>query len=101
MPSSRTSSDRSGSVGSHDYYKKPSISTKADPNVAMNEAQPMANIGGSTFSLRAIQHLDREGRIIAEPDISNPTRHRFERPLDTIRSFEAAIETHRRENMMR
>jgi hypothetical protein len=27
----------------------------------------------------------------AEPDLSNPTRPRFERPLDTIRSFEAAI----------
>jgi hypothetical protein len=27
----------------------------------------------------------------ADPDWSNPTRPRFERPLDTIRSFEAAI----------
>lgn len=27
----------------------------------------------------------------ADPDLSNPTRPRFERPLDTIRSFEAAI----------
>lgn len=27
----------------------------------------------------------------ADPDRSNPTRSRFERPLDTIRSFEAAI----------
>lgn len=26
-----------------------------------------------------------------EPDLSNPTRNRWERPLDTIRSFEAAI----------
>lgn len=29
---------------------------------------------------------------LAEPDKSNPTRNRWERPLDTIRSFEAAIE---------
>ncbi|KAJ6114592.1 hypothetical protein N7486_000370 [Penicillium sp. IBT 16267x] len=29
--------------------------------------------------------------FIADPDWSNPTRPRFERPLDTIRSFEAAI----------
>lgn len=29
---------------------------------------------------------------IAEPDLSNPTRPRWERPLDTIRSFEAAID---------
>lgn len=28
----------------------------------------------------------------AEPDLSNPTRSRWERPLDTIRSFEAAID---------
>lgn len=30
-------------------------------------------------------------RTLADPDWSNPTRPRFERPLDTIRSFEAAI----------
>lgn len=29
---------------------------------------------------------------IADPDKSNPTRNRWERPLDTIRSFEAAID---------
>lgn len=29
---------------------------------------------------------------LAEPDRSNPTRSRWERPLDTIRSFEAAID---------
>ena len=28
----------------------------------------------------------------ADPDRSNPTRPRLERPLDTIRSFEAAID---------
>lgn len=28
---------------------------------------------------------------IVEPDLTNPTRHRWERPLDTIRGFEAAI----------
>lgn len=30
--------------------------------------------------------------IAADPDLSNPTRPRLERPLDTIRSFEAAID---------
>lgn len=30
--------------------------------------------------------------LLADPDLSNPTRNRWERPLDTIRSFEAAIE---------
>ena len=41
---------------------------------------------------------DDEGNTINEPDRSNPTRYRFERPLDTIRSFNAAAEgtSHRR-----
>ena len=30
--------------------------------------------------------------LTADPDLSNPTRPRMERPLDTIRSFEAAID---------
>lgn len=30
--------------------------------------------------------------FLADPDLSNPTRPRLERPLDTIRSFEAAID---------
>lgn len=30
--------------------------------------------------------------MVADPDRSNPTRPRLERPLDTIRSFEAAID---------
>jgi hypothetical protein len=39
----------------------------------------------------------------AEPDLSNPTRSRWERPLDTIRSFEAAIdgEYRRRASVLR
>ncbi|KAL9587113.1 MAG: hypothetical protein Q9212_000480 [Teloschistes hypoglaucus] len=44
------------------------FTSKADPTKAINEAQP------------------------ADPDRSNPTRPRLERPLDTIRSFEAAID---------
>lgn len=30
--------------------------------------------------------------LVADPDRSNPTRSRWERPLDTIRAFEAAID---------
>lgn len=39
----------------------------------------------------------------ADPDLSNPTRPRLERPLDTIRSFEKAIDNgyKRRSSMMR
>ncbi|CAK7219765.1 hypothetical protein SCUCBS95973_003929 [Sporothrix curviconia] len=44
------------------------LHSKADPTMAMVEAEP------------------------SEPDKSNPTRYRWERPLDTIRSFEAAID---------
>nr|XP_036585571.1 uncharacterized protein CTRU02_04432 [Colletotrichum truncatum]KAF6795622.1 hypothetical protein CTRU02_04432 [Colletotrichum truncatum] len=46
----------------------------------------------SLAPLRSIQHKDNLGNPIAEPDRSNPTRSRWERPLDTIRSFEAAID---------
>jgi hypothetical protein len=42
-------------------------------------------------NLRAMQHKDQFGNVITDPDLSNPTRPRLERPLDTIRSFEAAI----------
>ncbi|MCJ1311146.1 hypothetical protein MMC25_004816 [Agyrium rufum] len=70
------------------------MTTKADPNVAMNDAQPAAQALEKTTmdNLRATQHKDTSGNIITDPDLSNPTRHRFERPLDTIRSFEAAID---------
>jgi Uncharacterised protein (DUF2406) len=59
-------------------------------------------------NLRGIQHKDAEGNLISkyiyymsdycsdnfpgDPDRSNPTRSRMERPLDTIRSFNAAAE---------
>jgi hypothetical protein len=36
--------------------------------------------------------------ILGDPDLSNPTRARLERPLDTIRSFEAAIDAQRKQN---
>ncbi|KAL9020996.1 MAG: hypothetical protein Q9185_001823 [Variospora sp. 1 TL-2023] len=44
------------------------VTSKADPTKAINELQP------------------------TDPDRSNPTRPRLERPLDTIRAFEAAID---------
>ncbi|KAM0520183.1 hypothetical protein ACHAPE_003463 [Trichoderma viride] len=71
------------------------LHSKADPTLAMNEAEPSveAVMAATSLSpLRAIQHKDTYGNVIADPDLSNPTRNRWERPLDTIRSFEAAIE---------
>lgn len=69
--------------------------SKANPNAAMNEVQPgdAAVLEKPTIeTLRGHQHKDSEGNLITEPDLSNPTRPRWERPLDTIRSFERAID---------
>ncbi|KAJ5226559.1 uncharacterized protein N7469_006565 [Penicillium citrinum] len=103
MTSVRSSSDRTGSIQSEDRPKT-SFQSKADPNLALYEEQPMAvnTQPGSRdqFSLRSVQHRDRDGNIIVDPDRSNPTRSRLERPLDTIRSFEAAIDNHRRQDRM-
>ncbi|KAF2118460.1 hypothetical protein BDV96DRAFT_386810 [Lophiotrema nucula] len=79
--------------------------SKANPNAAMNEAQPIAAAleKPTLQSLRSFQHNDVNGNPIEEPDLSNPTRSRWERPLDTIRSFEAAIDNEykRRSHVMR
>ncbi|EPS26270.1 hypothetical protein POX_c04740 [Penicillium oxalicum] len=101
MPSSSAASSRSGSMQSQEGSSNV-IQSKADPNAALFEAQPMAvsaDLGSrEIFSLRSMQHKDREGKIITDPDLSNPTRPRLERPLDTIRGFEAAIESTRKQN---
>ncbi|CAK7214755.1 hypothetical protein SBRCBS47491_002258 [Sporothrix bragantina] len=71
------------------------LHSKADPTMAMVEAEPSAvaaTVKSSLAPLRSIVHKDNNGNPIAEPDKSNPTRYRWERPLDTIRSFEAAID---------
>jgi len=67
--------------------------SKADPTTAMKERQPaqVAFDENTLESLNSIQHKDIHGNLITDPDKSNPTRPRLERPLDTIRSFEAAI----------
>lgn len=79
--------------------------TKANPNAAMEEMQPVAAAleKPTLASLRSFQHRDSAGNDIVDPDLSNPTRSRWERPLDTIRSFEAAIdgEYRRRAQSMR
>ncbi|KAL2165232.1 hypothetical protein VTH06DRAFT_528 [Thermothelomyces fergusii] len=62
----------------------------------MHEAEPAevaASVGTSFAPLRSIQHKDIWGNPIVDPDRSNPTRSRWERPLETIRSFEAAIDS--------
>ncbi|KAJ6130948.1 hypothetical protein N7523_001408 [Penicillium sp. IBT 18751x] len=100
MAASRSSSERTGSIHSQESPKI--LQTKADPNLALHEAQPSMNpvADRNVFSLRSIQHKDRSGQIISDPDRSNPTRARLERPLDTIRSFQAAIDAERKQNRM-
>ncbi|KAH8198622.1 hypothetical protein TruAng_007212 [Truncatella angustata] len=73
------------------------LATKADPTLAMNELEPSAVARAAiNFDekppLSALQHKDATGVVITEPDRSNPTRSKWERPLDTIRSFEAAYD---------
>ncbi|CAK4031973.1 Hypothetical predicted protein [Lecanosticta acicola] len=75
-----------------DFWKNGS---KSNPNAALSEAQPGVNAvyeESTLTSLRGLQHRDAHGNAITDPDLSNPTRPRMERPLDTIRSFEKAID---------
>ncbi|KAM0709139.1 hypothetical protein Q7P35_003175 [Cladosporium inversicolor] len=73
----------------------------ANPVVQPSDAQLLEQT--TIASLRGTQHLDINGNPITDPDLSNPTRPRMERPLDTIRSFEKAIDAgyKRRSSMMR
>ncbi|KGO71229.1 Protein of unknown function DUF2406 [Penicillium italicum] len=90
---SGSTSHKRGLSESSEEKARRNLHTKADPLIAMNELQPMAvaleksNLG----SLRELEFKDQYGNVITDPDLSNPTRPRLERPLDTIRSFEAAI----------
>jgi len=112
-------SDKSHSSKNHEKHHKESLresseekrrthlksESKADPNAAMNENQPIAAAleKPTLQSLRSFNHTDIYGNPIAEPDLSNPTRPRWERPLDTIKSFEAAIDNEykRRRSVLR
>ncbi|KAI5287735.1 hypothetical protein KEM54_005786 [Ascosphaera aggregata] len=79
---------------SHAEKEARRLKSYADPNMAVNQLEPaaMALEQSTMDSLFLKQHKDLFGNPIVDPDLSNPTRHRLERPLDTIRSFEAAIE---------
>lgn len=88
------SSPKHGRTASWEHKNHLHPSTKADPNAAMEEQQPIAAAleKPTLQSLRSFQHTDSNGNPIEDPDLSNPTRSRWERPLDTIRSFERAID---------
>ncbi|KAI1142909.1 hypothetical protein F5Y05DRAFT_135867 [Hypoxylon sp. FL0543] len=110
-PKSRAFSFRSDksqkSANSHNHHKADLHETsaekeakrphgKTDPTLALRESEPAmeAQTKGviNAISLRSLQHKDVYGNPITDPDRSNPTRSRSERPLDTIRAFEAAID---------
>lgn len=65
---------------------------------AVNEAQPFEEAADRSFGRRP-SYLSQDssnlkdifGQDINQSDMSNPTRSRNERPLDTIRGFEYAI----------
>lgn len=65
---------------------------KTNPNVALTEANAYEQWQAAGMAPNYVPYLSKDsyGQEITEPDLSNPTRSRHERPLDTIRSFEAA-----------
>lgn len=68
------------------------MNDKANPNVALTEANAFEQWQAVGMAPNYVPFLSKDvyGQEIVEPDLSNPTRSRHERPLDTIRSFEAA-----------
>lgn len=92
----------------------PTLHALLTTSVALRFPQLTYQIGADNTvtmgSIRAMQHRDANGEIIgmgsanstlrvniadletADPDRSNPTRPRLERPLATIMSFHAAVE---------
>ncbi|KAK6332823.1 hypothetical protein TWF696_002845 [Orbilia brochopaga] len=62
-----------------------------DPTRAITEEEPWAIAQQAGKGISQLRHKDQYGNEITDPDRSNPTRHRMERPLETIRSFDRAI----------
>ncbi|PHH69382.1 hypothetical protein CDD80_6782 [Ophiocordyceps camponoti-rufipedis] len=94
----RSEKSHRSSASKHETHEEKDsnrLQSKADPTLAINEAEPSAvamNTQSNHASIRSLQHKDVWGNPITDPDRSNPTRNRWERPLDTIRAFEAAID---------
>ena len=71
-----------------------------NPNKGINEAQPFQNAVQEAVTEPTLltshnnqYHVatDWFGNVMDAPDKNNPTRPKYERPLDTVRSFEYAI----------
>ncbi|SCU86675.1 LANO_0C08834g1_1 [Lachancea nothofagi CBS 11611] len=85
-----------------DHFKLRSSSVHDPVLEAVQEAQPFEQAADTSRddpnrqSYYSGEHADNHpkdvfGQPINQPDISNPTRSRDERPLDTIRGFEYSI----------
>lgn len=80
-------------------YKLHSANVHDPILTAVNEQQPFEQANNNSRDARRPSYLSQEsndlkdifGNSIRQGDMSNPTRSRNERPLDTIRGFEYAI----------
>jgi hypothetical protein len=80
-------------------YKMHSANVHDPILTAVNEQQPFEQANNNSRDARRPSYLSQEsndlkdifGNSIRQGDMSNPTRSRNERPLDTIRGFEYAI----------
>lgn len=82
----------------HESFKLRSTNVNTPVLLAVNEAQPFEQAADTFLRNKSLilcsngnVMKDVFGKNIDQPDISNPTRSRDERPLDTIRGFEYAI----------
>ncbi|KAF3927424.1 hypothetical protein ABW21_db0206701 [Orbilia brochopaga] len=73
------------------HRDKRKMGKNVDPTRAITEEEPWAIAQQAGKGISQMRHKDHFGNEIVDPDRSNPTRHRMERPLETIRSFERAI----------
>ncbi|KAJ6262702.1 Beclin-1 [Drechslerella dactyloides] len=73
------------------HRDKRKMGKNVDPSRAITEEEPWAIAQQAGKGISQMRHKDQYGNDIVDPDRSNPTRHRMERPLETIRSFERAI----------
>ncbi|KAK6330247.1 hypothetical protein TWF730_004742 [Orbilia blumenaviensis] len=73
------------------HRDKRKMGKNVDPSRAITEEEPWAIAQHTGKGISQMRHKDQYGNEITDPDRSNPTRHRMERPLDTIRGFERAI----------
>ncbi|EAZ63267.1 hypothetical protein PICST_34041 [Scheffersomyces stipitis CBS 6054] len=87
------------SAKDEEHYKMHSVNVHDPILTAVNEAQPFEQAAARDYSNRRPSYLSQDsndlkdifGNNIKQSDMSNPTRARNERPLDTIRGFEYAI----------